>query len=738
MADLKAVANDRFEIYYQEKLWELIPANYRHEDGLDTNPNPNVLRALVEIIAEQAAILRRSQDRLWEDQFIELCNDWAVPYIGDLLGTRLISALNYRGRRIDVAKTIYYRRRKGTPRVLEELIHDISQWDGKLVEGFQRLVRSRHGLDPEPGRLAGRFTGTLPGGIADLRSPVVSELADGPFEEYFHTPDMRKPNGRDGRFGISKLNFYLYRLKSYPVNNSTPFKVSADTYLFDPSGRDIQLFSKRERPVKAEWEQWHSASEWELPLPIRCRLLAHAEYIIKDEVIQQLDIDGLSGSHQDKLRTLNGFLFRSEDELRRHTIFLTANFFSLLLKYSIVNDCGKNQLLPNSVLVSADPPVGTFSKEKITAANLMNPGAMVTDKKLAIDPVNGHLMFFIAPKVAKNVTASYHYGFSGDIGAGTYDRRKVENSDPTIEVNPLPKIIDFAIFNPIEVAQINDNSTYVVTSNPPGIQKVVVQAANQQRPYLLQSSDLIFTSAGNDASLELDGLWFGSPGNNQFNIILRGDYECVVIRNCTLDPGNGLNASGEKINPVSLIIEGTVENICIEKSIMGPIFTRNNGIVEDEVIISDSIIQSDDAEVEAIIIDTGNTNITRSTVFGKISVHRLYASDLIITGQATVTDIQTGCFRFSAALRESRLPRPYEAFLYEKDSEHWFTSRQFGHYSYAQLSDTVPDEIFRGGENGAEMGVFNSLINAIKDDGLRVKVEEYMPFGLIPAFINET
>ncbi|MGE5859103.1 MAG: hypothetical protein ACM34J_01020, partial [Ignavibacteria bacterium] len=137
---------DLFEIYYAEKLWEMIPSIYRHEDGVAENPG--VLRSVVEVLAEQAAILRRSHDRLWDDQFIDLCDDWAVPYIADLLGTRLVSALNKRGRRIDVAKTIYYRRRKGTLRVLEELISDITGWEGKVVENFRRLGRTRHGLDP--------------------------------------------------------------------------------------------------------------------------------------------------------------------------------------------------------------------------------------------------------------------------------------------------------------------------------------------------------------------------------------------------------------------------------------------------------------------------------------------------------------------------------------------------------------------------------------------------------------
>src|SRR5436305_14003963 len=95
-------ATDRFEAYYAEKLWETIPAFYRDEDGLAANPG--VLRSIVEIVAARAADLRRSNDRLWDDAFVDLCDSWAIPYIADLVGTRLVSSLNLRGPRVAVAK----------------------------------------------------------------------------------------------------------------------------------------------------------------------------------------------------------------------------------------------------------------------------------------------------------------------------------------------------------------------------------------------------------------------------------------------------------------------------------------------------------------------------------------------------------------------------------------------------------------------------------------------------------
>lgn len=736
---MSSSANDKFKQFYAEKMWELIPGVYRHEDGLDTNPNPGVLRAIIEVMAEQAAVLRRSQDRLWEDQFIEWCNDWAVPYIGDLLSTRLLSALNKRGRRIDVAKTIYYRRRKGMPQILEELISDISGWDGKLVEAFKRLVRARHGLDPAPQMFAERYTGTLPGGVADLRNQVASELSDGPFEEYFHTSDMRKPKGLDGRFGISKLNFYLYRLRAYPVFDSTPFAVTNTDFMFDPGGRKIPLFSRSNRPKINGWDQWHSAFEWELPAPIRCRLLGHAEYLIREEHIQGLLNNGLPLIEGDALKPLVGFQFRNDAELIRHTGFLSPGFLPLLMEFSIIQECGKSQLIPNSVSVSADAPLGTIAKEMISAANLAGWVTNAVNKQLVIDAELGKFMFLPPIAAVRNPSCTYYYGFSGPIGAGTYPRPDVEDSNPT---NPVPVgggLINAAFMLATAIVEVQDNKSYSITADNLGVQKFTFQSKNETRPHLQLSKDLVFdTPVNQDAELILDGLWFASPGDQQFNIILRGDYECVIVRNCTFDPGGSLNAAGENILPVSLIIEGNVEKMCIDSCIMGPILTRNNGLVEEELIIRNSIVQSVANAVMAIEISTGITEIVASTVFGTTSVHRLYASDSLFTGKVEALDTQSGCFRFSGAPDSSFLPGPYESFLFKVAGNHWFGSRIFGQPDYAQLTDTIPINIWRGAENGAEMGAFNSLLNAIKLDGLKAKIEEYMPFGLISAFVNQT
>ena len=74
-------------------------------------------------------MVRRSIDRLWEDQSVETCDSWVIPYIADLLATNLVPSMDARGQRLDVANTIYYRRRKGTVALLEQLAADVTGYE---------------------------------------------------------------------------------------------------------------------------------------------------------------------------------------------------------------------------------------------------------------------------------------------------------------------------------------------------------------------------------------------------------------------------------------------------------------------------------------------------------------------------------------------------------------------------------------------------------------------------------
>ncbi len=68
-------------------LYDLIPVVYRLRDADQGYP----LQALLRVIAEQAGVVEQDIAHLYENWFIETCDDWVVPYIGALVGYTPVS-----------------------------------------------------------------------------------------------------------------------------------------------------------------------------------------------------------------------------------------------------------------------------------------------------------------------------------------------------------------------------------------------------------------------------------------------------------------------------------------------------------------------------------------------------------------------------------------------------------------------------------------------------------------------
>ena len=94
------------------------------------------------MLESQYTIVRDNCWHLYDDQFIETCAPWVIPYIGELIGydpsTRRRS--DSPDSRAEVANTIGYRRRKGTLVAIEQVTDDVSEpHDHGVVEEFKRL-----------------------------------------------------------------------------------------------------------------------------------------------------------------------------------------------------------------------------------------------------------------------------------------------------------------------------------------------------------------------------------------------------------------------------------------------------------------------------------------------------------------------------------------------------------------------------------------------------------------------
>lgn len=771
------VALDGFVDYYTEKLWNWIPGYYRTEDAKTLTPG--TLRRLIEQMGTDAATLRRRIDRLWENNFVELADDDALTKLGELLATRMVHALNRRGRRVDVARTIFYRRRKGTPRVLESLLTDITGWSGVQLETWRLLGRTQHLLEPAPIRTT-LFSNTPRGGWADLRSLRLPALAYTGFEELAHTPDFRRYDGGvRGRYGIPKVGAHLYRMRAFELRYPTVVSLGSGYSTFDPSGRAVPLFQPANRPTA---DQWEPLREWQMPKVLACRLFNHAEYEWTDTILDDIT-PALDGPTATLLKKYSGWRIPSTLELRRFLAALGVAGLAVIktiMVASLVPECGRAKLYRPSLVdgegaltlaMGADNTAPALPTWAVLAGDLTPEAA--TD---IVTPLVDTLSIIVNVGLGLALTMSadlvlarmLHYGAPGEIGAGAYDRRfsiVTEGVNVLADGGDLAGPIGMTIPSAsIAVDQVENSKTY----NPGGDLGVLkdyrLQSANFERPYLLRSIagpaplEWTFTAAAKDLPtdlrrLVLEGLWLGIEDSTQDPITLTnpgdtvepipatlaivGVWDRIEIRHCTIDPG------GEKfrVNPLEAIpipyvrieIRGHVEELIIESSITGPIVevvVAGDPSTVGKLIIRDSIICGS-TDVDAISTTLATVEIERSTVIGDINVNRLYASDSLFTGAGQVTDLQHGCFRFSAAL-EGKWPHPFESHFYSTFPAPWLVSTTFGDPGFGLLSEAAPADILRGAENHAAMGAYNHLFDAIKRDDLRAKFGEFLPFDLIP------
>ncbi len=218
----------------QEHLYGLLPAIYRLRDAAEGEP----LRALLAVIGDELGLVEDDIARLYDNWFIETCDEWVVPYIGDLLGVRGLDPIQATGftQRAYVANTIAYRRRKGTAAILEQLARDVTGWPAAAVEFFERLVTTQN-LNHV--RLYSPAT-------PDLRDAYPLAFTGGAFDRAAHTADVRRIEKRRGRYNIPNVGLFLWQLQAYHLDGVTARQVTPNDvrrYFFSPLGRDLRIFN---------------------------------------------------------------------------------------------------------------------------------------------------------------------------------------------------------------------------------------------------------------------------------------------------------------------------------------------------------------------------------------------------------------------------------------------------------------------------------------------------------------
>jgi ribonuclease I len=136
-------------------------------------------------------------------------------------------------------------------------------------------------------------------------------------------------------------------------------------------------------------------------------------------------------------------------------------------------------------------------------------------------------------------------------------------------------------------------------------------------------------------------------------------------------------------------------------------------------------------------------------VIGKVHTLRLtlasdslFVAQLASAGETWLAPLwaerrQIGCVRFSYVPPGSRTPRRYRCQPEEGDTQTrpQFTSARYGDSGYCQLRQSTSDKIRRGAHDESEMGVLHGLYQPQRETNLRVRMEEYLRFGLEAGLI---
>ncbi len=751
-----------------ERLYKLLPAVYRVRDADQGEP----LRALLAVIEGELERVEADSAGLYDNWFIETCDEWVVPYIGDLLGARPVRPVASAGvsARAYVANTIAYRRRKGTAVVLEQLAHDTTGWPARAVEFFTRLATTQHLNHVRPAPPA------TPG-VRDAARAELAGFALGAFDPFSHTAEVRRAATRGGRHNIPNIGLLLWRLRSYAIGVGAPGDAAPDFanardrggwWSVHPVGCDSPLFN----PARTETTMTHLAEEENVPGPLR------------------------------------GLALNAELERLRQGIALPAPRF----------------------MTEADPVLRVWARlagevspvevrrEDIYLCEIPDDVelALPTPRALAFDPTRGRLAFAQGLDV-REVWVHSSYGFPGDLGGGPYDRGaalRAPNQSLAIDIAEagdaggffdssvwqvgvshlladdgsgtlFPNLRDaVAAWNlqpggrsgvivlmdslsdhpgtgassppqPLEI-DIGERSQLLIVAgewSPEPLRGVRVAGhfeARQVRAHVV--GDWVVRGTAAAGSLNAGACWINGVLIEGLLTVAPGNLARLALAHCSVIPGRGAVYVAPGGNE-RLTLEFD-HSICASIAVPEPIRS---------VSIRDSIVGSGEGS-PALSLDAPETTlaIDRSSFFGGVLALSLSACDCIFAAPVQALRRQTGCVRFSYVAPGSTVARRYRcqpelegttriaarrkaaapglAPTAAQDSairtevaaliRPLFVSREYGNPGFGQLELRCAAQIRSGAESGAEMGAFEFLKQPQREANLRDALDEYLRFGL--------
>jgi hypothetical protein len=674
-----------------DRLFKLLPAHLRARDAA----GGDVLRALLGVLSGELDRVQADLDRTYDNWFIETCDEWVVPYIGDLLGVgpQYVFDLRAASLRPLVADTLGFRRRKGTAAMLEGLGQAVTGWRTRAVEYFQLLAATEN-LNHQRG---------LPR-TPDLRDTDGLELLGGPFERAGRTVEVRRIASRRGRYDIPYVALFCWRLLSLAED--------ADEYPGDAPGVR-QAVAVPDAAAGPPGRFRMSQLGVDLPLWNPTRTLAEGARVAESDVPGPLRQRAI----YDELQAARDALSAGTAPIYRYLAFDMPAFR--------IFPVGEDEV-PAKQIQICDLDDWTAALPPAQTVPLPGGGSLTT--RVAVDPRSGRFAF-VSGAVPAAVRVSYHHGFAAESGGGCYDRLHtfsdatgltpyiVAATDPTLPADPAfaaavakwvadgspPALFDFA-----------DSATYAAAdlSLPAGV-RAELRARDHQRPVLRLGACWQLALAP-EAKLALNGFILDGAAS----VTTTGaagdplDHD-VGLAHCTLVPGAAPSLTSAAAAAGRLTVS-------LDHCIAGGLDLGGGAAgFEGNLVAADCILGA---------VVARDATLSRVTAFGTVQATTVpLAEDSIFTAAVTVERTQTGCVRTSFVPPGSTVPRQYRCVAAPAPP---FTSTRYGVAGYAQLGDAVDDAIRTGAADGSEMGAFAELHQPQRETNLMTGLDEYLRFGL--------
>jgi len=762
-------------------LYQRLPEIYRQRD-IEQIP-PGQLQAYLSVVEGVLGAIYENIDELYRDLFIETCDAWVIPYIGDLLGVSPLSGSPWT-LRADVADTIALRRRKGTLHALELLAYDLTEWASYCLELRDTLAWHQHlnHQRPDIQSTVQQIEGIARGGTVEIRDPAVLSLIGTPFDPFAYTPDFKPRDFGALRRNLPDVAVFLWRLVACPVGPSMPvwrgttvtgaalpLAGQAVRFQMEPAGKPAVLFNLSQLTPTPDKPMVSSIDQAPGPIP-RARLTT----------------DTPAGNPQSYV-SVNTY-----DAAHVPPAVITDT--ALALQFH----------LPQAVF-PAD--VWTFRGANLCAWETpLDPP--LANREIAIDPRIGRAVLGVesaaeAAAIQGALLVTWTYGAPGPVGAqpganliaaaswlgANFQTITVRYREDSLALQHALDNLNLAT-GPVLI-EIDDSMTHTLDigavggvnlADPiPSLQlkfPLLIRATAENRPLVkLLNHSLAFrpvtvvAGAGQQQSqvdaqvaalkVLFEGIYFNGEGLPAGQPLLaRAALPLVEFARCTLDPGGvvapdgtrgamlpaiGLDARFGFASDAEYDAFQPDPKITLYRSIAGPIAMESmyQLQIQDSIVDGGAGPDEDGTNAMALTSQADPVNgwgpvtcIKGVTMFGRARVRSANGSGGIWCHALEVQDNQTGCLRFCWFAKEAnRLPQNFGCVTGVALE---FTADTFGTPGYGQLSLDSDEHVLQDGPGNDEMGAFGFLLNSHKWRNLQIRFREFMPAGISPVIVPVT